>query len=496
MKLVFLTGLMLVLFSARSMGQVGINDNSSLPDNSAMLDVHSSSKGMLIPRVALTGKNDVTTISSPAMSLLIYNTATAGTPPNSVKPGFYYSNGSGSWISLALSPGTTVGDMLIWDGSQWTILPPGGNGMVLGMRAGVPTWGFFPGIPDLVTTDPGSNILAFSATSGGTCSDGGALIISKGVCWSLSPNPTTSDSKTNEGPGEGTFTSSLTGLTFSTTYHVRAYATNSVGTSYGSDITFTTRNGVASLTTIAATNGPAGWTIVASSGGNITDNGGTQITARGICWSTSHNPTTANNKTIDGSGNGTFTSNLTALTASTVYYVRAYATNVLLTTYGNEITFTSWPFVLGDSYAGGLIIYLDGTGIHGYVCATTDQSTGAVWGCYGTDLAGAQGTAVGTGNQNTLDIINGCGTAGIAARLCSDLVLNGYDDWFLPSKAEIELMYTLSTHSLGGFSSVYYWTSSEYDFTYGTRRGFWSGGEYYAYISKNNAYYVRAMRAF
>lgn len=79
--------------------------------------------------------------------------------------------------------------------------------------------------------------------------------------------------------------------------------------------------------------------ITANSGGNITSDGGSPVTARGVCWNTSPNPTIANSKTIDGLGTGIFTSNLTGLTNNTTYYVRAYATNATGTSYGNEMSF-------------------------------------------------------------------------------------------------------------------------------------------------------------
>lgn len=190
-----------------------------------------------------------------------------------------------------------------------------------------------------VTTTAASAITATTASSGGNVTaDGGGTITARGVCWGASANPTTAGSHTTDGTGSGTFTSSLTGLTPGTTYHIRAYATNSAGTAYGSDLTFTTAAVIPTLTTTAAS---AITQTTATSGGNITSNGGAAVTARGVCWSTSTGPTIAGSHTSDGTGSGTFTSSITGLTPGTLYYVRAYATNSVGTAYGNEITFTS-----------------------------------------------------------------------------------------------------------------------------------------------------------
>ena len=97
-----------------------------------------------------------------------------------------------------------------------------------------------PVIPTLTTT-AASSIMTTSATSGGTISsDGGAAITARGVCWSTAANPTITGSHTTDGTGTGSFTSNVTGLTQATTYYLRAYATNSAGTAYGNEITFTT----------------------------------------------------------------------------------------------------------------------------------------------------------------------------------------------------------------------------------------------------------------
>ena len=192
-----------------------------------------------------------------------------------------------------------------------------------------------------VTTDDVTNITQTTATSGGNVtSDGGATVTVRGVCWSTSQNPTTADNLTTDGSGIGAFTSSLTGLTANTTYYVRAYATNSTGTSYGNEKSFTTLQEITlpSVSTAPVTNIT---TNSATSGGTVTDDGGAFVSARGVCWSTSQNPTLADPYTTDGTGTGSYISQLTGLTSNTTYYVRAYATNSAGTSYGNQETFST-----------------------------------------------------------------------------------------------------------------------------------------------------------
>lgn len=86
----------------------------------------------------------------------------------------------------------------------------------------------------------------------------------------------------------------------------------------------------------------------ATCGGNITSNGGATVTSRGICWDTIQNPTIDDNKTMDGTGTGTFESALTGLKATTTYYVKAYATNSIATSYGNELSFKTYTDTLPD----------------------------------------------------------------------------------------------------------------------------------------------------
>lgn len=153
-------------------------------------------------------------------------------------------------------------------------------------------------------------------------------------------------------------------------------------------------------------------------------------------------------------------------------------------------------FTIGQSYGGGIIFYIDGTGQHGLISAASDQSTGAEWGCKGTTISGANGAEIGAGNQNTTAIITGCTTAGIAAKLCYDLVLNGYNDWVLPSKGELDLMYAnLAKQSLGGFTNVDYWSSSGFGGTYASALNFNPSYSDHLLDKDINAR-VRAIRAF
>ncbi len=193
-------------------------------------------------------------------------------------------------------------------------------------------------LPSLNTTTT-SLLTGTNTVSGGTIiSNGGLPIISCGICWDTLTNPTILKNKTSDSLVAGSFISSITALSPVTTYYVRAYAINSIGISYGNQISFTT---LAILPTIITVNASSITTLSAICGGNITNNGGASITSRGICWNILHNPTIFNNKIIDSTINGNFFNNIIGLTSSTTYYVRAYATNSVGTSYGSEVSFTT-----------------------------------------------------------------------------------------------------------------------------------------------------------
>ncbi len=184
------------------------------------------------------------------------------------------------------------------------------------------------------------NVTSNAATVMGFVVAEGDGFTEKGVCYDTEPNPTIAKSKTVFAGSATTaaFNVPLSGLAFAKTYYARAYATGTSGTVYGEELTFTTLPILATVTTAAASVVTG---TTATTGGNVTADGGSAVTARGVCYGLTANPTIAGSKTTDGMGTGAFESNLTGLRGLTTYYVRAYATNSVGTTYGPEITFTT-----------------------------------------------------------------------------------------------------------------------------------------------------------
>jgi len=202
-------------------------------------------------------------------------------------------------------------------------------------------------IPPIVLTFGVSSVTQTTVSvQGSVLNDGGAEVFVRGVCWSTSENPTIADNIISEGAGIGSFISNLADLMPDTQYYVRAYATNSAGISYGKQISFKTNQFIptSTLPTLATTDISSITASSAVSGGNIADDGGGEITHRGICWSTIPDAYIySDDVTIipGGSGTGSFISYLSGLNPGTTYYVRAYAVNSAGIAFGSEISFVT-----------------------------------------------------------------------------------------------------------------------------------------------------------
>ncbi len=153
---------------------------------------------------------------------------------------------------------------------------------------------------------------------------------------------------------------------------------------------------------------------------------------------------------------------------------------------------TSSAFTVGQKYEGGIIFFIDPTEKHGLIAAPTDLNQPLAWGCNGSSIPG---TTVfnGAGISNTALIIAHCPKNNTPAQLCSDLVIDGYSDWFLPSRNELNLLY-LQKDLIGNFVNNYYWSSTQYDAYSSWAQHFFNGNH------DNNGKYtvarVRAIRAF
>ena len=186
-----------------------------------------------------------------------------------------------------------------------------------------------------ISTSAISNLTATSASGGGNItSDGGAEVTARGVCWGVNVNPATSGSRTNDGTGDGQFTSNLTGLTAGTTYHVRAYAANSVGTAYGDDITFTTLGKIPEAITQPATN-------ITSSGATLNGTVNAHDLSTSVTFeygvTTSYGQSlTATQSPVTGNSITNVSADITGLTAGTTYHFRIKTVNSLGTAYGSD----------------------------------------------------------------------------------------------------------------------------------------------------------------
>ncbi len=290
---------------------------------------------------------------------------------------------------------------------------------------------------------------------------GASELLESGVCWSTLPTPTIED-QTNTAGGKqlnNDYMCYLANLQPNTTYYVRAYATTNVATSYSAQKSFITKDGLPTVETLEVESITR---TSAISGGNITDDGGFPITERGVCWSTFPYPTISDTKTSDGTGGGYYSSQITGINLqSTNYYIRAYATNINGTVYGEQVLVTK------EMYAYSLLPIVSYGGYKYHV----SQDLGEMdW-----------QTAVNT---------------------CQNYTLAGYDDWYLPDMYELEQIarqvttgwvQTYYDDGYGRPGSAYYyanyWTSSK-----GTKYPYviyiYNGSYEQTHLSQNSSWYI------
>jgi len=173
--------------------------------------------------------------------------------------------------------------------------------------------------------------------------DGGSFVSERGVVYAMTPNPTVTEStKLSAGSGTGPFTTVLTGLSSRSTYFLRAYAVNSHGTAYGEEVSATTLAPPVSLATVSTSqvSGLTSSTLIA--GGTVLADGGSPVTARGLVYGVTTDPTTtAGTVAVAGAGTGIFALTLSGLQPETSYYIRAFATNAVGTSYGETVPVTT-----------------------------------------------------------------------------------------------------------------------------------------------------------
>jgi N-acetylneuraminic acid mutarotase len=211
----------------------------------------------------------------------------------------------------------------------------------------------------VLTTLEASNITTTTATCGGNVSsDGGSAITQRGICYSTSQNPTILNNIVTATGTTGTFTCNLTDLNSNTTYYVKSFATNNVGTGYGEQISFITNSNTLLIPVLTTSETNNITTTTATCGGNVSSDGGSNITQRGICYSTIQNPTILNNIVTAIGTTGTFTCNLTDLNSNTTYYVKSFATNNIGTGYGVQKSFVTASlisdiWIMKSDFTGG-----------------------------------------------------------------------------------------------------------------------------------------------
>lgn len=398
-------------------------------------------------------------------------------------------------------PNAAAGDMMYFDGTNWVRIPKGSAQQILVMSSsGVPVWqnltGYSVPAAPSVTTLPATEITNYGGQLNAIANPNGyfsTLIFEYGPTASygseLNASPASSSGDTNV-----TISASLTGLTPFATIHYRVKATNINGTSYSEDMVFTTLGYSPTITDQPVSN-----ILSDSATFNCIVNPRNAPTVVYIEYGNSPSlgqSIAINTNPLSGNSNVALAKPAPVnYPIGTIIYYRYRATSTNGTSYSQLNSFIIRP-AIGEYYGGGLVFYVGANGSWGLVCSLTDQSENATWGCSGTQI-GATSTAIGFGTENTLLIVSACNDANSAARICDDLVLNGFDDWYLPSNEEMALVYSnLKMNGLGNFATARYWTSTEFNGSLAYDCLFYTGEINTFSGSKTNQKHVRAVRTF
>lgn len=321
----------------------------------------------------------------------------------------------------------------------------------------------------------------------------GGFELAKGFCIDTLANVGIDKTKNVAHTGLGSYEFRNQGLLPGFTYYFRAFAVTTAGIGYGALMQFQTpAAGTPSFPVLVTRDAQNVNHQSAVLLGEVISDGNLPLQSRGFCYSNSPNPSLSNNTVIMGSSVGVYSTILNGLTNSDTFYYKAYATNSLGTSYGDEklfITTTPSNLFIGQSFQGGTIFHIDSGGRSGLIAS--EGICCHPWGCTGQFIPGLL-RVVGSGQHNTNSILSACGMTNIAARACQDLIVNGYDDWYMGSNSEITLLNTSLTRGVGNQSPGSL-TSSQYSSTEHIGRNF-NGGNHPG--SKNDAWHIRAIRSF
>lgn len=426
---------------------------------------YSLSAGSLKMRVSATGD---TLFSGGGNFVIIPGITAANNPPypGTISGASTVCAGSTITLTDSVAGGT-------WSSSNTSVATIGSTGIVTGVAAGTTIVSY------TVTNSFGSSYATKVVTvnplpTAGTIT--GTATVCTGSTTTLS-NSTTGGVWSSGGTGVATVgsTGTVSGVSAGTAM-ISYMVTNSCGSAVATQVV--TVSATPSAGTISGPNTVAVRTTIALSS---TVSGGT--------WSSS-------NTSVANVGTSGMVLGVAAGTVLITYTVGG-SCGPIYATY--SVTVSAISLTVGASYGGGKIAYILVPGdpgyiageTHGLIAAPSDQSTGMQWGCYGT-LVGGTSTALGTGAANTAAVSSTC-EALTAARLCADLVLNGYSDWYLPSRDELNKLY-INRISIGGFATSYYWSSSD-EFAYSAWFIYFGNGGTSTYV-KNYSHFVRAVRAF